>query len=391
MKICIVGYGIGTRNGVFVGGHVNNVINLSKALAQRGFEVHVITTPPCPTWRTSYELQKNVIVHIIGTSPKDFLKISEKGRLDASYALTSSFKMISAIRQIHEKEKFNVVHGHSGYLFTALVPTYLKMQKKVPAIHTLYCPIRSRSRIMARLFLSKLDYVVALTNNVKRSLQGIIRENRIKVIPPLIDLSRFTPKGRLSNEDVREKLGQYNLLYLGNLSKAKGLHILLEALRIVKRDFPSVKLLLGLDVAPSEFQKKLGKVIKALGLSENVIPLGIIRDLPNVMANCDIFVVPFTSTYGPADCPLSILEAMACGLPVVATKIGGIPEIVRHKETGLLVEAGNSLELAKAITYLLNHQDLAKAMGMKGASYVQSLTKEVIKGYIEIYQNVTKM
>jgi glycosyltransferase involved in cell wall biosynthesis len=244
---------------------------------------------------------------------------------------------------------------------------------------------------MARLFLSKLDYVVALTNNVKRSLQGIIRENRIKVIPPLIDLSRFTPKGRLSNEDVREKLGQYNLLYLGNLSKAKGLHILLEALRIVKRDFPSVKLLLGLDVAPSEFQKKLGKVIKALGLSENVIPLGIIRDLPNVMANCDIFVVPFTSTYGPADCPLSILEAMACGLPVVATKIGGIPEIVRHKETGLLVEAGNSLELAKAITYLLNHQDLAKAMGMKGASYVQSLTKEVIKGYIEIYQNVTKM
>jgi len=392
IKICMVGFGIGKTHGAFVGGHVNNVINLSRALAERGFQIHIVTTPPIHSDRgkseDSYELQKNVSIHTVGTIYKSASnKISKRGRLGLSYGFKSCFQIVSAIKKLHKKEGFDIIHGHSGYPWVALIPEYLRICENIPSVHTLYCPIKNGRvhRILSKLFLLKLDLIVALSSNVKQSLRDIIPEDRIKVVSPLVDISRFMVK-----RNFKEKLDSHYLLYLGNLSKTKGLHILLKALRIVKRDFPNIKLLLGLDIPSDELGSmyEIKRELEALDLTENVIPLGIIKDLPEVMARCDIFVAPFTSTYGPADYPLSILEAMACGLPVVATNVGGIPEIVKHGENGLLVEPNNAIDLANAIIFLLNHRGAIKVMREKGVNYVQTLVARAVHSYVKIYQNL---
>jgi len=391
MKICMVGLGIGKTHGAFVGGHVNNAVNLSRALAENGFQVHIVTTPPIHSNRgkseASYELQKGVTIHPVNVSYTNASnKISEKGRLSLSCGVKSYFQIVSAVKQLHKTENFDVIHGHSGFPWVALIPEYLRIREKVPSVHTLCCPIKDCwvHRMISKLCLSKLDLTIALSNNVRNSLRNIIPEDKIKVIPPLIDLSRF-------GQNFKEKSDSPHLLYLGNLSKTKGLHILLDALEIVKKDIPKIKLLLGLDMPLNEFESKnleIKRKFEALDLVGNVIPLGIIKNLPEVMAGSDIFVAPFINTYGPADYPLSILEAMASELPVVATDVGGIPDIVKHGENGLLVEPNNPLDLANSIIYLLNNPNVIEVMGKKGVRAIQNLTAGIVNSYIKIYQNL---
>ena len=391
MKICMVGFGIGKTHGAFIGGHVNNVINLSKALAKNGFQVHIVSTPPIHSnlrkSEASYELQNDVTIHTVNVAYNSSSnKISEKGRLGLSCGFRSYFQIVSTIKKLHKNESFGVIHGHSGFPWVALIPEYLKVFKGIPSVHTIGCPIKDGwgHRMISKLCLSKLDLTIALSDNVRNSLKNIIPEHRVKVIPPLIDLSRFS-------QNFKEKSDSPHLLYVGNLSKTKGLHILLEGLKIVKKDFPNIKLSLGLDVPLDEFKSgnlEIKEKLKALDLTENVIPLGIIKNLPEVMARSNIFVAPFINTYGPADYPLSILEAMASGLPVIATNVGGIPEILKHKENGLLVGPNSPFELAKSINYLLRNEDDAKRMGDNGAKLAMNLNKNVVKEIESIYERI---
>lgn len=391
MNICLVGFGIGKTHGAFVGGHVNNAANLSGALAEKGFQVHIVTTPPIHPNQgkseTSYELQKGVTIHPVDTAYNGASnKISEKGRLSLSCGVKSYFQIVSTIKQLHKTENFDVIHGHSGFPVVALIPEYLRIREKVPSVHTLYCPIKDGwvHRMVSKLCLSKLDLTIALSDNVRNSLKGIIPDHGIKVIPPLIDLSRFCRNFKENGDSPR-------LLYLGNLSRTKGLHILLKAFKIVKKDFPNVKLSLGLDMPLNEFKSRNLEIkdkIIAFGLTENIVPLGIIKNLPEVMARSDIFVAPFTSTYGPADYPLSILEAMASGIPVVATNVGGIPEILKHGKNGLLVEPNDPLELANAISYLVDNVDERRRMGNNGAKFVIALSNDIVRNYEFIYEEI---
>ena len=395
MNICMVGLGIGKTHGAFVGGHVNNVINLSKVLAENGFQVHIVTTPPIHSDRgkseASYELQNGVTIHIVNVFYDNASnKISEKGRLGLSCGFKSYFQIVSTIKKLHKNENFDVIHGHSGFPWVALIPEYLGIRERVPSAHTIGCPIKDGfgHRMISKLCLSKLDLTIALSDNVRNSLKNIIPEHRIKVIPPLIDLSRF-------NYNFKEKSDSPHLLYVGNLSKTKGLHILLRALKIVKKDFPNIKLSLGLDMPLDEFESRnleIKKELKALDLIENVIPLGIIKNLPEVMARSDMLVAPFTSTYGPMDYPLSILEAMASGLPVVATNVGGVPEIVSHGERGMLVEPNDPVGLADSIQHLLRNMEEAIGMGRNGHNFVLDLNQGAVNKlgsvYLELVENL---
>lgn len=391
MKVCMVGLGIGKTHGAFIGGHVNNVINLSRSLAKKGAKIHIVSTPPIHTYmrksETSFEIQKGVTIHTVNPGHGNTSnKISERGKLSLSYGFRSYFQIVSAIKKLHKKENFDVIHGHSGFPWVALIPECLRVFEGISSVHTLYCPNKNGfHRLASKFCLSKLDLIVAISNNIKNSLKDILPEHKIRVIPPLIDLSRF-------NYNSKKRTDSPYLLYLGNLSKAKGLHILLKALKIVKKNFSNIKLLLGLDIPLEEFKSRnfeIGKELKALGLTENVVPLGIIKNLPEVMTRSDIFVAPFTSTYGPADYPLSILEAMASGLPIVATNVGGIPEIVKDKENGLLVEPNKSFELAESINYLLQNKEERERMGRKGVEFIKNLNKNVVKEIESIYTEVT--
>ncbi len=83
------------------------------------------------------------------------------------------------------------------------------------------------------------------------------------------------------------------------------------------------------------------------------------------------------------------VEAMASGKPVIATRVGGIPEVVEHGRTGLLVEPGNSRQIAEAVLYLLENKDIAKKMGANGIEEAKNYSPDIIsKKYIEVYRQV---
>lgn len=387
MKICMVGFGIGKTHGAFVGGHVNNVINLSKALANEGHEIDIISTPPIHSDNTqgTYQVADNITIHTVNLQKKlDSTKISEKGRLSIVYGVKSYYKIISTIKKLHKLKKFDVIHGHSGLPWVASIPEYIRIIEGIPVTHTLYCPLENIHKVPSKLCFSRLDSVVALSQNVKFSLEGVVIENKIRNIPPMIDISRFTPKDS-------EKSKNPKLLYLGNLSRAKGIITLIKALKIINPDYPNMKLFLCLDIPVEEYYRRdldIKNQIKEMGLEENIIPLGIVENLPDVMSQSDMFIAPFQNTQEPADYPLSILEAMACGLPVVSTNVGGIPEIVKDNEYGLLVEPENPVELANKIIYLLENDTIRMKMGQKGSTFVRNLNEDIVNKTLENYREI---
>lgn len=201
-------------------------------------------------------------------------------------------------------------------------------------------------RAAVRLFL---DRIVAVSDAVARSLtaQGA-RPERIHVIPGGVDLSAYpsTPQPL-----VPGVIGT-----LGRLQKEKGFDVLLDAMGQLRGE---ARLLLGGEGLLSEELPELSHV---LGVADLVEFRGFVRDVPAFMAEMGLFVLSSRSE----GLGLVLIEAMAAGRPVVATHVGGVPEVVVHGKTGLLVPPEDPNALAEAIRQVLADPDLAGRMGEAG-------------------------
>lgn len=384
----MVGFGIGKTHGAYVGGHVNNVINLSKALSKEGHEIEIVSTPPIFSNNNPETIQitENVTINTVNTQKNlDSTKISVKGRLSILQGLKSYFKIVNRIKKLNETKKFDVVHGHSGLPWVAAIPEYLRFKEKIPTTHTLYCPIEKVLKIPSKFCLSNLDTVVSISENVGNSLDGVVNIEKVLKIPPMIDLERFVPK-------IKKTQNKFRILYLGNLSRSKGLDNLINALNIIKKtEYIDFELFLGLDMPVKEYYDReitIKRKIKKLDLESNVVPLGIIEDLPNIMAKSDVFVAPFQNTQEPADYPLSILEAMSSGLPTISTNVGGIPEIVKNNDTGILIDPESSNQLAEAIIYLFENKIIRQKIGQKGSLFVHELNSNILESTLNNYREI---
>jgi glycosyltransferase involved in cell wall biosynthesis len=147
------------------------------------------------------------------------------------------------------------------------------------------------------------------------------------------------------------------------LHHQKGQWILIQATREIIREIPSVHVLF---VGDGPLRKRLEKLSKSLGLEGSIHFLGARRDAYDIMAMLDVFVLPSLWE----GLPYSLLEALALGKPVVATATDGIPEVVVHGESGLLVSPGDPQGLAKAVIHLLNNATYAETLGRKGRERV---------------------
>jgi len=378
MKICFVGMEIiPSENKAFVGGHVNNVVRLAKGLSQNGHVVSVVTSD------TNFALPDTFVTHWGTIYP-----IHTGGRY-ASVRSGGEFVIKSLFKLHSHRKNFDILHVHSAYAVLGIIPGILHLVKKTPVVFTLYSPIMPNSleghdkfyrylsnSSLASILLKKIGRIVAVSENVKKSLIALgLEEEKIPVIPPVVDTSVFNPKIAKSEKKKELGIGEETptVLYCGNWAKWKGVSILIRSMVKIVELFPSAKLILAWGEPHDWYNERkitISKMIRDLGLKSNVIEVGICTDIEKLMAICDVFVAPFITTAGVADYPLSVLEAMACGRPIVSTDVGGIPEIVAEGENGFLVKPGNSLELAEAICNLLGDKVRAERMGEKGAEYV---------------------
>ncbi len=410
MKICMICPEVGNSGGsAFIGGHVNNVIQLSKALSISGHDITILTTPhrhPGNESVNSMEWAEVVSLPIYGSYPS------------IKYGLEFFYKSLLELRILNKTKNFDIIHGHSGYSMLGLITGIGGRIVGAPSIHSIYSPIQPTisyntvmtfsNKMLSKLCLSQVNKVVAVTSNVLESLRTAgISDRMLPLVAPCIDTCIYNPN--TSGIEVRRqfniKSNETLLLYVGNLTKIKGIQVLIDAFSIIAKRFTDTKLLIALNMPLNKYESEasdglyytekgfeIKEKIKSYGLNEKIITLGIVNNMPQIMAASDIFVVPFLNTIGVADYPISMLEAMAAGKPIVASKIGGIPEIVKDEEYGILVEPNNVNELVDGIAFMLENKEKAKGMGRNCANLIsRGMGLEIaVKKFEDIYYEVIK-
>jgi glycosyltransferase involved in cell wall biosynthesis len=212
--------------------------------------------------------------------------------------------------------------------------------------------------------------------------------SKIIVVYNGVDQEIFIPaenqsalKARLGIQPADLVVGTVSSLYLH-----KGHRYLLQAVPLVLGAFPSTKFLI---VGDGPLRKKLEGQAKDLNISAHLVFTGKRKDVPDLLSAMDVFVLPSCSREGLG---ISIIEAMALEKPVVATEIGGIPEVVADEETGYLVPPKNPDALAEAIVKFLQSPPRAKEMGRRGrARFEEKFTKRKMLSEVEyLYLNLMK-
>ncbi len=172
---------------------------------------------------------------------------------------------------------------------------------------------------------------------------------------------------------------------VSSLTPHKGHEYLIQAASLVLDTLPPVKFLI---VGDGPLRKRLEEQAKELNIHSSVIFTGKRKDIPEILSLLDVFVLPSHTREGLG---IAIIEAMAAERPVVATDIGGIPEVVDDGETGVLVPPEDTEALSKAIITLLQDPPRAKTMGEKGRTRIKEMftTTKMLSEIEHVYQSLT--
>ena len=228
---------------------------------------------------------------------------------------------------------------------------------------------------LERILSSRTDAFVAVSYAERDALvtTGVAPPERISVVHNGVDLAHFGPQqaGSPSREATRSNLGipvdALLTTMVSRLYRPRDFETLLIAFRQVREAMPSARLLI---VGDGPYRKRVEELVNGLWLGQHVVLAGQRRDVPVVLATSDLAV---HATSGWEGMGLSILEAMAAGLPVVASRVGGIPEAVIDGETGLLVPPGSPGALASALLRLLQDPRESQRLGTSGRARAEAL------------------
>jgi L-malate glycosyltransferase len=209
---------------------------------------------------------------------------------------------------------------------------------------------------------------------VRLSHTRLARQKRLGVVPNGVDLARFEPAPPPPSRGEVTTVAT-----LANLRPEKGLVQLIEAAAIVTRKVPRARFVIWGD---GPLRTDLEARIRTLGLTGSVELRGATREPAQVLKQCQIFVLASLSEA----CSNVILEAMATGLPVVGTRVGGTPDLVDDHRTGLLVSPDNASALAEAILCLIEAPAMATEMGAKGrARALSEFGMDRMRGRIDTF------
>jgi len=287
-------------------------------------------------------------------------------------ALIALFKLYRLIR----RQRPQIVHTHTAT--AGLLGRLAAKLAGVPIIlHTFhghvlrgyFGPLQSKALVwMERLSARLTDRIVTVSEGQRRELAGygIAPLEKIAVVPLGFELDDLLSCESHRGE-LRRELGlsdDHRLVgIVARLVPIKNHRLFLRAARLVAEAVPQARFVIAGD---GELREGLEAYARDLGLDGRVIFTGWRRDLPRLYADLD--VVALTSINEGT--PVSLIEAMAAGVPVVATAVGGVPEVVVDGETGCLVKPGDAEGLAEAITELLRDPKKAREMGQRGKEVV---------------------
>ena len=340
----------------FIGGIATHVKELAKNLASLGVDVEVYTTDP------------------EGRLPKREIMDSVTVNRFRSYSLGDLYFFSPGLyRELRKLRSADVVHVHNYQDFCALAAVCAKRNYQKPLIFTPHFhPVGANelrtmgkklyASLVGRHIFENSDAVIAVSNYEKHLLSETFHfnEQRITYVPNGINVKNCTYVARGINP--RKK----SILYVGRLEEYKGVQYLISAFPKVREKEKDAQLLI---VGMGSHKKKLVSLAESLGVRNNVHFLGNVSDveLANLYSTSSLFVMP--SKY-EAFC-IAMVEAMGCGLPVIATRVGGMSELIGNNLRGLLIDYPPDVKtLAEMESRLLGDSSFSSRIGHVARDYV---------------------
>ena len=316
---------------------------LGKELALRGHQVHFIS------YALPFRLSKyveNIVFHEVETSNYPLFEFP-------LYSLSLASKMV----EVAEFEGLDLLHVHyaiphatSAYLAKEM----LKGKKDLKILTTLHgtditlVGLEPSFLPLVRFSIDNSDGVTAVSRFLKeKTITTYTCERGIEVIPNFVDTELFRPKENGAFKQHIAPDGEKILIHTSNFRPVKRVSDTIRILEKVLEEIPAKLILVGDGPDRSECER----LCRQLGLFEKVKFLGKQDGLVEILNSADVFLIPSQSE---SFC-LAALEAMACGLPVVSSSVGGLPELIRHNETGFIAEIGDIDRMAKYVVELLSN------------------------------------
>src|SRR5579862_173974 len=291
-------------------------------------------------------------------------------RINGSTArITLSMWLTHRVRQILRQEQFDVLHIHEP-LMPALPLTVLRCSETIN-IATFHAHGQSYASNLGYLFgktivrkrVRKLHGRIAVSPTARNFVESYFPAD-YKVIPNGIDLEWWQqPVQPIRGFDD----GRPNVLFLGRLENRKGLKYLIRAFERVRNEVPRARLIVA---GEGRLRAGLERYVWRHDLEGDVFFTGFVpaEERPRLFASCDVFCAPST---GQESFGIVLLEAMACGKPVVASNIAGYNDVVSHRREGLLVSVKDKDAIASAVIELLSDPDRREEMAEQGLRTVQ--------------------
>ncbi|MBC7327224.1 glycosyltransferase [bacterium] len=349
---------------VGIGGAERLVVDLAKYINKDEFEVAVLSLGNQLAEIYQEELRESQV-------PSIFIKVQT-----AFHPLT-----IYRVTRFLLRFKPHIIHTHLKAIRYVILPSLFS--PVLAHIHTIHSIARRDTSSPFNRFINRIAFKcfgvkpVCVSKEVANSIKAVYGVEALRIYNG-VNLSRYFA------ERPREKKDQtVYVLNVGRMKKEKNHKLLLEAFNKVRSKDSRARLII---VGDGELKPALEGKVRQLGLNGAVSFHGWRNDVPELMRDCDIFVL----SSDVEGCPEVVLEAMASGKPVVATRVGGVPELVEYGITGFLVPPQDSDALAESMLRLIKDSELREEMGRRGREKaIKGFALSIaIQRYEELYKRV---
>ncbi len=327
------------------GGLEMNIIKVANEMHKRGHKVTIMCNPEGKLYEG--KLYKEA---------KKFFDVLE---------FKSNFTNMLILYNFLRQKSVDVVHVfRTGDLKKIIFPIFLAKKNPVLILDPQIGIGVNKKDLLHKLVYASVDLVIAISRDVANGyLQNLpVDENKIKIVYPGIDVEKFKFTEQGGNKIIGE-FGFSDEIVIGVVSRfspGKGHEELFKAFKILTNEFKNIRLLVVGEPTVGEIKyfESLKKLNKELGIENFTVWTGFRKDIPEILSAIDVFVAPsHAEAFG-----LSLLEAMAVGLPVIATKSAGFLDIIEDGVNGLFFERGNYVELAEKIKKLISDKALAQTL-----------------------------
>lgn len=292
---------------------------------------------------------------------------------------------ISQFVKFIQKCRPELIHcfDFAGQLFGCLGSRFIKNCPVVSSVHGLVGGFVGWRRFVQRYLFYLANHIHCVSSAAQKNVESLIGKNthKITVVANGIDLAHFRPVRSMSKKNSGQ--GFVIGCVADFFGQVKGQHFLIEAMAQIVVHIPQAVLWF---IGEGRFKNDCEALSVKLGIKDRVTFWGHRKDVPDLLQQMDCFVMPSLSeSFG-----LALVEAMAMGIPVVGSCVGGIPDVIIHQKTGLLVSPGQPKEIAEAVVALYENTALRQQLADAGYESVVSrfTLASMIAGYKGIYNEV---